>query len=99
MKKLLIAFLLLTGINICSQAQSCGASGPPQCTPSGTLTQPGFSPSYDSLPPLINGIASNSVIQFKNFDTIMFAGNVVTVQSLRFDSIENLPPGLCWATN
>ena len=80
-------------------AQYCGNSGSNVCTPSGTLTQPGLSPASQNFPELINGIASVSSLQFKNFNQLQFGGQTVTVQSLRFDTISNLPSGLCWSSN
>ena len=80
-------------------AQYCGSSSPTQCTPSGNVTEPGLSPMSDSLPPFVNGVLSTTVIQFKNFDTVYFGGNPYQIQSLRIDSIENLPQGLCWASD
>lgn len=82
-----------------ANAQYCGNSGPSVCTPSGTLTQPGLSPNSDSLPSVVNGTQPNTVIQFKNFNTFNFGGQTVTVNSLRIDTLSNLPAGLCWATN
>lgn len=104
MKKVIFTLVSLCMLTAGAYAQYCGhtgsPSGPSQCTPSGTLTKPGLSPaSYDSLPPVNNGEVSTTVIQFKNFDTITFGGQVLTIQSLRLDSIGNLPAGLCWATN
>ncbi len=103
MKKLiftLLSFCLLYGN---SYAQYCGhngtPSGPTQCTPDGSLTKPGLGPTSDSLAPVINGVVSTTVIQFKNYDTARYQGNLVTVQTLKIDSIGNLPAGLCWATN
>lgn len=98
MKKL----LLLTTLWMLSHsiyAQYCGVSGASICTPSGTLNSPGFSPTSEALPALVNGELSSTVLQFKNFDTITFGGQVLTVQTLRIDSIGNLPAGLCWSTN
>jgi hypothetical protein len=103
MKKIIFTLLSFGLLYLNSNAQYCGhlgnPSGPSQCTPSGTLARPGLSPVSDSLPPLINGAVSTTVIQFKNFDTIRFGGQLLTVQSLRVDSIGNLPTGLCWATS
>jgi len=95
-----IYLLLITSI-FTSQlfAQYCGNSGPSICTPAGNLTQPGLSPPSDSLPPVINGIADSRLIKFKNFNQAMYNGFPITITSLRIDSIENLPTGLCWATN
>ncbi|MES2622349.1 MAG: T9SS sorting signal type C domain-containing protein [Bacteroidota bacterium] len=80
-------------------AQYCGLSGPSVCTPTGLMTQPGLSPASDNLTPFTNGVVASTVIQFKNWDTIIFAGQKLTFQSLKIDSIQNLPAGLCWATN
>ena len=105
--KNLTTLLITIGFFINASAQYCGnnanapfgnPSGPGQCAPSGTLAQPGLTP-YDSIPPLVNGTTSTTVIQFQNFDTLTFGNQVLTVQSLKFDSIGNLPNGLCWATN
>lgn len=92
---LFVLFLTCTG----AFAQYCGNSGPSICTPSGTLTQPGLFPESSNLPPFINGPVTNTTIQFKNFDQVVFGGSTLTVQSLRIDTIANLPAGLCWATN
>ncbi len=89
---------LLTGNAVAQQCSNPG-SGPTQCTAVGNMTQPGLAPRTDSLPPFINGVPSTTVIQFKNFNTVFFSGFTLTVQSLRIDSIENLPSGLCWATD
>ncbi len=103
MKKVIFTLFSFCLLYVNSNAQYCGntgaGSGPNQCTPSGTLTEPGLSPNSDSLPPLINGVASTSIIQFKNFDTIAFGGQTLTIQWLRIDSIGNAPSGTCWATN
>ncbi len=92
----LLSFGLLSGSIF---AQYCGNSGTSVCQPSGTLSQPGLSPPSDSLPSVVNGTAPNTVIQFKNFNTFVFGGQQVTVQTLRVDTLRNLPSGLCWATN
>lgn len=99
MKKVIFTLFSATVMYFGAQAQYCGGSGPSVCSPSGTMTKPGLSPVSDSLPPVVNGFDANTVIQFKNFDTITFSGQVVTIQSLRVDTINNLPAGTCWATN
>lgn len=80
-------------------AQYCGNSGPVQCTANGTVTQPGLSPMSDSLPPFVNNVNSTTVIQFRNFNTVYFQGNAFTLQSLTIDTVDNLPAGLCWASD
>jgi hypothetical protein len=74
-------------------------SGPNQCTISGNLTSPGFSPASGSQAIMVNGMQSSTVIQFRNFDTARAAGTLVQIQQLRFDSIGNLPAGTCWASS
>ncbi len=99
MKKVIFTLFSFSMLYFGANAQYCGNSGPSVCTPSGTLTQPGLSPSSDSLPSVINGVDANTTIQFKNFNQFAFGGQTVTVQSLRIDTINNLPAGTCWATN
>src|ERR1043165_2037584 len=103
MKKIIFSLVSFCMMYATSNAQYCGhtgpGSGPTQCTPSGAMTKPGLSPTSDSLPPLINGMQSTTVIQFKNFDTIRFGGQLLTVQDLTLDSIGNLPRNVCWVTN
>jgi len=104
MKKVIFTLLSFCVLYATTNAQYCGnnggtGSGTSQCTPSGTLTHPGLAPVSDSLPPVVNGVVSSTVIQFKNFDTITFGGQHLTVTNLRLDSLGNLPTGLCWATN
>jgi len=99
MKKVIFT-LLTTGLfYLGASAQYCGGSGPGVCQPSGTLTEPGLSPSSDSLPAVVNGAATSQTIQFKNFNTFFFSNQTVTVNTLRIDTISNIPSGLCWRTN
>lgn len=97
MKKLNLLLPLLFAVFFAS-AQYCGNSGSSVCT-AGTQTTPGLYPPSDSLAPFINGTTANTTIQFKNFNTIVYSGFTLTVQSLQIDTIDNLPSGLCWATN
>lgn len=101
MKKIIYTFIALSLFAGSIFAQPCGNSGPSICVASGGMTQPGLTPRTDSLPPVYNGITDTTYIQFKNYNTVFYQpfGIFVTVQSLRIDSIENLPAGLCWATN
>ena len=98
MKTLLTLITALFTVGLAS-AQYCGNSGPAVCSPTGTQTSSGLFPASENLPSFINGAQTSTVIQFKNFDTISFSGQVINVQTLRFDSISNLPQGLCWATS
>jgi len=99
MKKIIFTLLSFSLLYFNSNAQYCGNSGPTVCTPTGQMSEPGLSPVSDSLAPVVNGTFANTIIQFKNYDTITFAGQLLTFQSLKIDSIENLPAGLCWETN
>ncbi|MFN8300071.1 MAG: T9SS type A sorting domain-containing protein [Chitinophagales bacterium] len=92
---LLTALLLL---NTFSFGQYCGNSGPGICTASGSLPPGKFTPN-DSIPCIKRGEPVDITIQFSIYDTISFSGQILTIQSLKFDSIENLPQGLCWASN
>lgn len=96
MKK--VIFTLIAGAFIVSaNAQYCGGSGSSACTPSGTMTEPGLSPT--ELPSVVNGVDANTTIQFKNFNKFNYSGTEITINSLRIDSIGNLPAGSCWKTN
>lgn len=97
MKKYLLPLLFF--FTQVSFAQYCGNSGAAQCTPTGTFTAPGFYPLPSQLPPFVNGQPSTTVLEFKNFNVVNFQGNFYTVNSLRIDSVGNLPAGLCWAAN
>lgn len=92
---LLLALCLTT---LFSYGQYCGNSGSSICTSSGTLTQSGFTPNED-VPCIYRNQSTNTVVEFYNFSNFMFGGQSVTVNTLRFDSIEELPNGLCWATD
>lgn len=98
MKKL-ISTLSLVGVLASSiYAGNCGTTSTVSPKPQSGVA--GLSPLSDSLPVLINdGRAVNQVIYFENYDTTRTAGQLVTVQTLKIDSIENLPAGLCWKTN
>ncbi|MDB5283687.1 MAG: hypothetical protein JWO06_2762 [Bacteroidota bacterium] len=99
MKKVIFTLLTISSLYFTSSAQYCGNSGPSVCTPPTNLTQPGLSPPSDSLAPVIDNIPTTTTIEFKNFNTIAFGGQTLTIQSLKIDTISNLPSGLCWATN
>lgn len=98
MKTLSLSFVLLILSATTSFAQYCGNSGPTQCTPSGTLPPGSFTPNED-IPCIERGQQVNTIIEFTCYNTVSFSGQLLTFQSLRIDSISNLPPGLCWSTN
>lgn len=95
MKTLILTTVLLLSVAL-SQAQYCGNSGPSVCTSGNNLTQPSF---LENIPCIPQGVYVNVIIPIKNFDQILINGQMVNIQSLIIDSIENLPMGLCWATN
>lgn len=98
MKKLLLFAAAFILFNAESSAQYCGGSGPSVCTATGTFTGRGLEPSED-ISCIVRTTPTDMNIQFKNFDTLVFGSQSVTVQSLRFDTISNLPAGLCWKTS
>jgi len=85
-----------------AQAQRCAppdsVSGPGVCTAGTNLTAPGFSPSYDSVPCIVQGVYVDQVIQVKIPATAVASGVTATIIWLKIDTISNLPCGLCWAT-
>ena len=99
MKKVIFTILSVAFMFSAANAQYCGPSGTSVCSPSGTLAEPGLVPKPDSLPAVVVGQYTQSIIQFKNFDQVTVSGNTAAIQSLTIDTISNLPPGLCWATN
>ncbi len=76
-----------------------GASA--QCTPAAATGNPGFVPDFQTLACVDRGVAYSEVIQVENFTSIAAPppiGNI-TVNSLRVDSVTNLPCGLTWQMN
>lgn len=98
MKKVIFTLFSFCLMYATSNAQYCGNSGTGVCNFQ-PLTKPGLAPVSDSLAPVVNGTNTNTVILFQNFDTTRAAGQLVTIQQLRIDSIGNLPAGTCWATS
>ena len=92
MKKI-ITLVLSVLMAVSSFAQYCysGANG---ITP-GSYSNPGFQPTSDLLPCISQGVYVSDTIYYTNFYS--FSGLVV--DSLHFDSIGNLPAGLCWKSN
>ena len=101
MKKVIFTLLSICLLYLGSNGQACtGAniSGPGICIPI-VIDSPGLSPLSGALSPEINGSSCVNVIHFKNYNTFVFGGTTITIQTLGIDSITNLPSGLCWATN
>lgn len=93
MKKLILSFIAASLVATAADAQHCTAATN-NVTPR-SFAQPGLSPLSEDLPCTVLNTPVIDTIYFQNFTTV----NGVTVQSLKIDSINNLPPGLCWTTN
>ena len=98
LQKIFTTLLLVAMVHL-AQAQYCGNSGPSICTAGTNLTAAGFSPPADSCPCAIQGVPYNQVIQVKIPTTaVVNPYGTVTINWVKIDSINNLPCGLCWAT-
>ncbi|MFN8309135.1 MAG: T9SS type A sorting domain-containing protein [Chitinophagales bacterium] len=99
MKKLLYSLCLLF-ITSQAMAQACpgvtGGSSTCSLLPSPPAGR--FAP-YDSFPCIIRGQAFDGTIRFNVPHIIFAAGTTATVEYIRFDTISNLPCGLCWTSN
>lgn len=84
-------------------AQFCGLSGPAVCSTIPFIDTTGALPfmnANNDIPCVIRGNSYNASIQLKKADaSFTFGGQTVNVQSIKIDSISNLPCGLCWATD
>lgn len=87
MKKLLLLSLVAT---ILFQ------TGFGQCLPQLPTGEPGICPRASSFPCIERGVAFSEVIFFENWDTI---ASGFVVQSLRIDSITNLPQGIFYSVS
>lgn len=96
MKKVLLLLLILSAK--ASFAQYCGYSSPNICSPTSTLTSPGIS-DFHTFPCVNDSLPYSQVMELYFPGTVNAAGLTVTVDSVRIDSITNLPCGLCWAAN
>jgi hypothetical protein len=70
-----------------------------QCTPDVASGNPGITPPTDSLACIKVGLPYSQVIQIENFNSFTLPVGTASVQSLRVDSITNIPCGLSYATN
>jgi hypothetical protein len=96
MKKIIFLFLVLFAK--VSFAQYCGYSSPNICSPTSTLTSPGIS-DFHTFPYVHDSLPYSEVMEIYFPGTVSAAGLNVHVDSVRIDSITNLPCGLCWAAN
>ncbi|MFN8278129.1 MAG: T9SS type A sorting domain-containing protein [Chitinophagales bacterium] len=100
MKKLLYAaaFLLTTG-QLLAQACPGVVGGSSTCSVLPSPPQGRFV-NYDSFPCVIRGQAYNETIRFNVPSVIVVPGvGTFNVTYMRFDTIGNLPCGLCWTSN
>jgi hypothetical protein len=93
-----VFIILSSGILNFASAQSCGSSGIYPCNSTNYPDSGGFE-APDSIPCVIQGEAYDTTIQLTMFTTFFAAGANQEVDSIQFLSIDNLPCGLCWATN
>jgi len=92
-----VIFYVLVSYHL--MAQFCVPADSFICITTGMPDSPGLYPPADSFPSFYNNFLSSATIHFRNFDTILFGSEVLPVYSLKWDTIENLPPGLCWSTD
>ena len=102
MKKILILTLLCLSVFCSISAQSsslenCYSGGIANIIPRPT-TAKGLSPSDSFLECIFIGSPIDDTLYFTNYDTLLYAGTPVFVDSLIIDSIY-LPRGLCWQTS
>jgi hypothetical protein len=101
MKNIIYAFILLLSIANPISAQRCGnivTSIPPDTTITDLYTA--FSPEASQLPCIDSGFYVSDTLYFYNNNFFQPDPNLPTFPiDLKFDSINNLPHGLCWETN
>ncbi len=98
MKKLTFTLSLIAALFTTNNvsAQACGNDGSSVCTPTGVQT-PGFQ-DQNTIPCAERQVAYDQNIQFTMFSQFNFQGQQ-SVDSIKFNSIGNLPCGLCWSLN
>ncbi|MDX2003418.1 MAG: T9SS type A sorting domain-containing protein [Chitinophagales bacterium] len=94
MKKLLTIIFVVTAAFAVNTAQAQCI-----CTPIDTFTEPGLYPEPEDLGCIPQNVDTSIVINFKNYNTTSVSGINITVDSIRIDSIINLPCGFEWKTN
>lgn len=99
MKKLIFTLSTLALMATTANAQYCGGSDPSVCTTRPATDTAGLTPASQDLPCIVRGVAVDQVIFFENLKSYDLNGTNLTINSLKLDSIGNLPAGLCWKTN
>jgi hypothetical protein len=89
-----ILLLILCLYVTTAQAQRCGTATAVITSRSHTGV-PGLSPNFMTAACIDSGTFVNDTLYFENYATI----GGTSVVYLRFDSINNLPAGLCWESN
>jgi len=89
----LFSMLLLSFLCVKVYAQPCIGTTSALPRPMTGLTY--VTPS-DSIPCFTKGVSQSQVMYFEIGDTMRISGQLVTIQTFKIDSIENLPQGLCW---
>ncbi len=93
MRNAVLSFLAMILVIAMGQAQHCSLAAN-SATPH-SLGAPGLQPAPQALPCTEVGLAVSDTIYFQNYSTLGGIG----ISWVKFDSINNLPPGLCWTTN
>jgi hypothetical protein len=93
MKKILLTFICAALFAVSADAQHCAAATT-SITPV-PQAAPGLFPTSETLPCAVQGNFVSDTIFFKNFTSF----GTFNVNSLKIDSIGNLPAGLCWVSN
>lgn len=97
MIKVVSSILCSCVVSVCLLAGNCGSIS--NVLPKAQTGTPGFTPVSDSFPVIIKGAATDQTIYFENYDTVRVSGTLISINTIKIDSIENLPSGLCWKTN
>ncbi|MCW3125618.1 MAG: hypothetical protein JWO03_1276 [Bacteroidetes bacterium] len=97
MKRIILALLSVLIITAGASAQHCSVASVNIPTHPGTFA--GLSPLPWDLPCMVAGQPVSDTIYFHNFDTVYIGTTMVIIDSLKLDSIGNLPAGLCWVSN
>lgn len=92
MKNLLASFLMIA---LCGFASASFA----QCSSTYSDPEAGLYPLPDSAPCIQRNLWQSFTINFKNYDTTRVAGNLITIDSVKIDTIGNLPCGFKWLSN